>query len=442
MTDQHTRFSDIALEFFIRPERMGEYLLVPLEVPENVESLALAYDYPTHSHPTQSLAEGTFTARVRENTIDLGLVAPDGRQVGASGADKREIFISATQATPGYGATDLVPGTWHILAGAYRVAPEGVLVRYQARFTYKQPRWLLGDAHTHTIGSDGKLTAQELAEHARANRLDWLVITDHNQFIREGALPRLPGLTVIPGVEWTHYQGHANFLGLEKPYDAPFFTNSFEETRARFQSAWERGATIVINHPYDEGCPFLYDLDALPFHLLEVWNGPMRPSNLRAIGLWNELLKAGRHVPAIGGSDYHNDRLAQILAGPCVNVLADSDSQADILAALRRGRSYMVFQPESARLEMRSGTAQLGDSTPWSPDSRLDIKLEGLLPGDVLKLITAEGTRELFTSPATGAFEGSFKVEKPGFARVELWQSFGGMLPLLPALVSNPIWFE
>ena len=168
----------------------------------------------------------------------------------------------------------------------------------------------------------------------------------------------------------------------------------------------------------------------------------MRPSNLRAIGLWNELLKAGRHVPAIGGSDYHNDRLAQILAGPCVNVLADSDSQADILAALRRGRSYMVFQPESARLEMRSGTAQLGDSTPWSPDSRLDIKLEGLLPGDVLKLSTAEGTRELFTSPATGAFEGSFKVEKPGFARVELWQSFGGMLPLLPALVSNPIWFE
>ena len=98
MTDQHTRFSDIAFEFFIRPERMGEYLLVPLEVPENVESLALAYDYPTHSHPTQSLAEGTFTARVRENTIDLGLVAPDGRQVGASGADKREIFISATQA--------------------------------------------------------------------------------------------------------------------------------------------------------------------------------------------------------------------------------------------------------------------------------------------------------------------------------------------------------
>ena len=146
-------------------------------------------------------------------------------------------------------------------------------------------------------------------------------------------------------MEWTHYRGHANFLGLEKPYDEPFFTNSDEEMQARFQSAHDRGALIVINHPQDESCGFQFDLTQLPFDAIEIWNGPMRESNLRAVGFWHQMLAAGRKIPAVGGSDFHRENLFQILGGPCMGVYAGSEGPDDILAALRAGHSFITFAP-------------------------------------------------------------------------------------------------
>ena len=117
--------------------------------------------------------------------------------------------------------------------------------------------------------------------------LDFIAITDHNQMISHKALPSVPGLTIIPGVEWTHYQGHSNFLGVDEPYDEPFFTNSDEDALSRFNSARERGALIIIDHPQDENCPFRFDLSKFPFDCFEIWNGPMREANLRAVGMWH-----------------------------------------------------------------------------------------------------------------------------------------------------------
>ena len=91
-------------------------------------------------------------------------------------------------------------------------------------------------------------------------------------------------MTLIPGIEWTHYQGHATFLGVDQPYDGSFMANTTEEVLARFTSARERGALIALAHPFDEGCPFIFDMQTLPFDMIEIWNGPMRESNLRSPG--------------------------------------------------------------------------------------------------------------------------------------------------------------
>jgi hypothetical protein len=72
--------------------------------------------------------------------------------------------------------------------------------------------------------------------------LDFLALTDHTQMISAEALPQIPGLTLIPGVEWTHYQGHTSFLGVDRPYAMPFAANTWEEIRVRFDSARSRGA--------------------------------------------------------------------------------------------------------------------------------------------------------------------------------------------------------
>ncbi len=192
-------------------------------MPANTESLSLSYFYQRHEEGERR-ADG-LSPRREINIIDLGLIAPDGTQVGVSGSDKTEIHLSETYATPGYRPCSLVPGEWRILLGAYKVAQAGVTVRYELSFTPKRLRLFKGDLHTHTLASDGVLSVEELAQRAVRHGLDFLAITDHNQMVKTNSLPRLPGLTLIPGMEWTHFKGHANFLGVDKPFDEPFFAN-------------------------------------------------------------------------------------------------------------------------------------------------------------------------------------------------------------------------
>lgn len=432
----------LTLQLFVEHEREGVYFNLPFTMPPNTELLTLSYHYDRRPESVISIGGGTFTSQAEVNIIDLGLIAPDGSQVGASGADKTEITLSETRATPGYHPTQLLPGEWQILVGAYKVAAQGVNVTYELTFTPKHLRLLKGDLHTHTLASDGVHTVEELAWKAVRNGLDYLAITDHNQFVEAGSLPQLPGLTLIPGVEWTHYQGHANFLGVEKPYDEPFATNASGDALARFESARARGATITINHPFEEGCPFTLNFNTLPFDCLEIWNGPMRESNLNAVGLWHNLLCAGKRIPISGGSDYHRDTPFIFLGGPTTCVFSQSPSPSDILAALRTGHAYITFAPNGPALELTARDAMLGDEVAWKEHKEMQIKVDGLQAGDVVQVVTTQDRTTLLQAPADGTFNAGFLMDKPGFARIEVLRAFLPGLPMLPALISNPIYFK
>ncbi len=429
------------LTFLISPDKEGDYLTFPFTMPENTAEFTLSYHYKTHRTESQPVAGGQFTLWERSNIIDLGLLAPNGEQVGASGSDKDSITLSANRATPGYSPHPLTPGEWQILVGAYKVAPEGVTVTYELSFTPKQRMLFIGDIHTHTVSSDGILTVEELAVHARRHGLDFLAITDHNHMSTSTALNQIPGITLIPGVEWTHYQGHANFLGVDRPYDEPFFTHSNEEVIARFQSAREGGATIIINHPCDPSCGFKFDLAQLPFDCLEIWNGPMRESNLRAVGMWQAMLESGQKIPAVGGSDYHKDNLFQILGGPCMGVYALSNQPPDLLEAIRAGHSFIRFAPQGPSLEMTCGDAIMGDTVSWEESQTIEIDAQHLQKGDVLRLIHNQESSDLFMAPDNGNVNLTVPVKAPGFVRVEIHRTFLPGIPPLPALITNPIYF-
>ena len=407
-------------------------------MPPGVEKFSLKYAYERH-HATR---EGNFTAQDETNIIDLGLIAPDGAQVGASGSDKKFIEISETGATPGYHACRLLPGEWGILVGAYKVAGTGVAVKYELDFKLKELRLLKGDLHTHTLASDGVQTAWELALRARSNGLDFLAITDHNQMVSSDSLPQVPGMTLIPGIEWTTYKGHATFLGVDRPYDGSFMANTLEEVRSRFVSARERGALITLAHPFDEGCPFTFDLQALPYDMIEVWNGPMRESNLRAIGRWQSLLAAGEKVPICGGSDYHHDGLFIYPGGPTTCVYSMSSGASDILSALRAGHAFITFASDGPMLEMKAGVKMMGDSIIFSDEKEMQIKVHGLQKGDVVQVVTAAGSQPIHKAEAPGSLEMRYPMDAPGFAFMMVLRSFVPGLPLLPALISNPIYFD
>mgnify|MGYP001344841158 CR=1 FL=1 len=435
--------SDIlTIELQIEPARQGQYFTVPFQVPEGVEALTLRYRYARRAATGQALTRGRFAARPERNIVDLGLIAPDGSQVGASGSDKTEIRVSATEATPGYRTTAIVPGEWQILVGAYKVADEGVQVSYEIVLERKHRRLFRGDLHTHTLASDGVHTAEELALKARRNGLDFVAVTDHNQPVAAIALPRVEGVTLIPGIEWTHYQGHANFLGVDQAYDGPFATNTVDEALAHFESARERGALISVNHPFDEGCPFLFDLQVLPFDCIEVWNGPMRESNLRAVGFWHQQLCAGQKRPAVGGSDYHRDTPFIFLGGPTMGVYAESRGAADLLAAIRAGHAFITFAPNGPSLQLNAGPALMGDSVRWPEVQAVRVVAEDLLAGDVVRVVTASRAEVLFQAPSDGDVALDYALDAPGFVRIEILRAFLPGLPLLPALLSNPIYFD
>ena len=430
------------IPIFIDHSRQGSYFTLPFTLPVNTESFTLSYSYKRCHETNNQVEYGVFISRQEINIIDLGLITPDGTQLGASGADKSCIYISETYATPGYHPCKLVPGEWQIIIGAYKVADEGMDVVYDLVITPKSLRLYKGDLHTHTVASDGVLRIEELAQHAQRNGLDYLAITDHNQVVSTDTLLEHAHLTMIPGIEWTHYQGHANFLGVDKPYDEPFLANTLKEVQARFSSARSRGAFISINHPCDPVCPFLFDIDSLPYDCLEIWNGPMRGSNLQAIGLWHSMLMAGKKVPICGGSDYHRDSLLLFPGGPTTCVYAMSASPDDILAALRLGHAFIVYSADGPTLEMTAGEAILGDSVEFSRVKQVEYTARGLIAGDMVQMVTSHGNTILVKAEMEGDLQGVYTIPLAGFARIEILRVFLPGLPLLPALISNPIYFN
>jgi len=418
------------------------YLTLPFRVPQGIDSLHLSYRYPRRPEKTQQIESGIFTSQIETNVIDLGLINPMGLQVGASGSDKTDIFVSETRATPGYIPSPILPGEWRIIIGAYKIAPEGVTVEYEITLTPKQKRWLKGDLHTHTLASDGVHTLEELAFKAKRHNLDFIAVTDHNQFVSADRLPLADAVTMIPGVELTHYDGHANFTGVDVPFEGTFATNDHDEIIKLFRTAHDRGALITINHPFDPACSFRLDMNMLPFDCIEIWNGPMRESNLRAVGYWHQMLCNGNKIPAVGGSDYHRDTPFIFLGGPTTCVYTDSAGKSDILAALRAGHSYISFAPNGPECELTCGNAIMGDSLPFTANASLMIKMDHLQAGDVVSVVTASRSDVIFKAPADGKAELIYPINTRGFARVEVLRSFLPGIPPLPALITNPIYFD
>lgn len=73
------------------------------------------------------------------------------------------------------------------------------------------------------------------------------------------------------------------------------------------------------------------------FDMIEVWNGPMRGTNIRGIKWWTQLLREGRCIPAVGGSDFHRPKDFAKLGNPITAVYSPSRRREDILKISAQG---------------------------------------------------------------------------------------------------------
>lgn len=416
-------------------EESRHYYTLPFDVPSNTQRIEVAYSYARHvTLPTE------FGTRKEElNIVDLGLLDPQGMLRGWSGSQRLAAFISGDEATPGYSPGPIEAGTWQVTLGVYKVRTR-VTVEVFVRLYPKARIWLCGDLHLHTLNSDGSYPTKQVIEYGKQAGLDFLALTDHNNQEQNREIGNPDGISVIPGMEYTNYMGHANFFfpAVYPVLAANPLSNTFSEMREVFFRAKEMGAAISLNHILDDDCPWLFGFEDFPYDLVEVWNGFMKTSDLKAIAWWHEQLCKGRKLAAVGGSDTHRIGPGRSHGTPTTFVQALSKTPRDILAALKEGRSFITATPVSVQLDLHLGSRGLGEEAQFFNGLKGRASLREAKRGDVLLLINAGGTAEKWKAEEDGDLEFPFTVEQTRFYRLELYRNILG-IELLTAL-TNPVY--
>jgi hypothetical protein len=369
---------DVALRGSFDAGQARRYVHVPFEVPPGVRSVHVAYDYSARIASDPQLIGG--------NTLDIGIfdsrgIAPSSPGFrGWSGSHKLEFTIAENWATPPYLAGPTQPGTWHVLLGPYKVGPRGC--DYEVTISFSQDPglpevrplridapparrgpaaengWLRGDLHCHTLYSDGDSWPVDMLADAVGRGLDFLGVTDHNQTGHQREYARVEGAhlpILLPGIEVTTYGGHWNAWGTDTWWE--FREPTEAATTRAMQAAVARGALVSVNHPKPFGPAWEYPM-AVGYHAIEVWNGDWQRQNDVSLTWWEQLLRAGRRIVIVGGSDTHNlketdadTRHGRHLGRPTTWADAAYDpSTAGVLAALRAGRAFISRDVDGPQL--------------------------------------------------------------------------------------------
>ena len=344
---------------------------------------------------------------------------------------------------------------------------------------------IVANLHLHTAFSDGAWYHTQIAQAAAEAGLDLVIVTDHNVWV-DGVEGYYDGVLLLVGEEVHDVQrlpqcNHLLIFGAEDEM-APHPGDSQQLINA----ANERGGLCFLAHPVERGSPLDPELAAIPwvdweingYAGIELWNymssfkalvqtklaalfyvlypdfgvkGPF-PHSLR---LWDKLLREGRRVVAIGGSDAHGNSYA---LGPvrrvvlpysylfnCVNthILTSSALTRDVAAAksaiyeaLRDGHCFIGYDALGAtrgfRFFARSGSylANMGDEL--KRQAAISFQVELPAPADTRLLCNGEvvargnGQRLDYTTAV------------PGVYRVEVYRRY--RMRQRAWIFSNPIY--
>jgi hypothetical protein len=442
---------------------IDQWAYVPFDVPAGIQRI----DVST-SHDQFSLLG------IGHNVLDLGIFGPAGHELGNaegfrgwSGGARAGFMLSAVNATPGYLAGPIDPGRWALALGPVVLNPLGMDWHAQIALTRgvqpslrpapacrttssrgSRPGWYRGDLHTHTVHSDGRRRIAEMAAAATSAGLDFIVSTDHNtgSANRAWATTQHDGLEVVAGEEVTTRHGHWLAVGLPPggwvdwryaPREGVFATYA---GRVRAD-----GGLVVAAHPSVPlpGCAWEFgyrDVDAM-----EVWNGLWNVDDELSLRIWHQLLRQGRRIAAVGGSDSHATN--QPLGRPQAVVYARGLSTPGLVDGLRRGRCYLaesnaVSLVLSASRDDGAVTAGPGETLSVPPDTPLTVTAGVTGAADSsLAIITDRGCVGRMKTDDCGAakLRWDCMAGEARFARIEVRRR--SRFPSMVAM-SNPVWLS
>ncbi len=292
----------------------------------------------------------------------------------------------------------------------------------------RKRHWIKGDCHLHTTNSDGKKNPAQLYEMLYRRGLDFAFVTDHNFNTPGETQFNYKGVGIFPGMEISGNLGHVNVFGEHMLVRAVNRPRTREEYLALVNYFRSRGAHVSVNHPLDRGLLWRLGTEGFAPDSVEVWNAPMHNDNVYCMRRWHELLLAGTFIPAVGGSDYHQDYyVTRLLASPTTYAYSCSNTMADVLEAIKNGRVFVTNSPGAARLFLTCGDKTPGETAELKPDTAVTAACDFLRRGQVLRVYNNDA--EIFTHRAEKREENpSFRipVKEPGFVRAEVRYRLAG----------------
>ncbi len=223
-----------------------------------------------------------------------------------------------------------------------------------------QGHWFKGNLHTHSTGSDGQLTPEEIIDWYRSRGYHFLALTDHGVLSEAQSLAgdfiTLSGIEVDgrdPQTGLYHLVG----LGLTGPPDMRRKEKiSVQEAINRLRAADGR---VCLAHPYWSG-QMSKDLLGLEGCFgLEIYNGACEVDDGKGLSTvhWDDLLAAGRRLWGLAVDDAHWRNGSRDAGLGWVWVKAAALTQEAILDALEQGYFYASSGPQihDLRLDAAKG---------------------------------------------------------------------------------------
>ncbi len=395
--------------------RRDPYLELPFEVPEGSTAVEVRYAFDPGS------------------VLDLGLLDPHAGPFpsrrgfrGWSGGARDHVMVTPSRATPGYLPGPLPPGRWHVLLGLAAVAAGGCAYRVEVEVHAGAepavvpglaadavragveppaspgrtgPGWYRSDLQCHSHHSDARGSLHDLRSAALERGLDVLAVTDHNTVSHHAPLAAMAcdRLLWLPGMEVTTYRGHANVWGVDGWVD--FRVRSDGDVVTLLEHVHARGGLMSVNHPKHSpgciGCDWEYAVPA-GIDAMEAWQGPWWLRNWESLERYDALLRQGRRLTLVGGSDRHQpagpDRDPPVLrlGSPTTWLWLEERSQAAALSALRSGRATVSEAPEGPFLTIAVGGAQMGGDGTHDRSTPATATVHGAR-GERLRWIAADG---------------------------------------------------
>jgi len=345
---------NINLEGQLLPKDSKTVKWEKFEVPKDVSNVKIRFDYTPH---------------VAEFENHINLLIYDSMDQFMGRYDRGyENFVVGLNASPAAKRLLPLPGTWKLALENHQLFSD---IKYHIEIEFQEDdnliyNWHIGELHTHSIHSDGKLTVKELNDLMRSNNFDFFFLTDHsnNTGWQDFSTLGKEGI-ILPGEELNTFKGHILILGNHNFIDWKDMTGQAKPLQSIQNEVRISGGLMGIAHPFwigdpiCVGCAWGYAETPFDFDFVEIWNGDngqksIEPLNVRALYGWLSALRQGKKIVATSGRDFHDKSGFNWWMKS--HFLLRTVELPEILYAIKNGFLYMSHEQLTGEFDPVPGT--------------------------------------------------------------------------------------